>query len=69
MRRAVGEGRLAREAQRGQIVDEITQDEQVDEVPEAVVNAIDGSLADGVELLGDLEAQREAGDRARGRKA
>jgi hypothetical protein len=65
VRRATGERRLAGEAQRGQIVDQVAQHEQVDEVAEAIVDAIDGTLADGMELLGDLEAQWQAGDRAR----
>jgi hypothetical protein len=38
---------------------------RVDEVAEAVVGTVGGSLADSVQLLGDLEAQRQAGDQLR----
>jgi hypothetical protein len=59
--RAGGEGRLAGASQRGKIVDQVAQHEQIDEVAETVVGAVGGPLADGVQLLSDLKAQRQAG--------
>jgi len=65
VRRAGGEGRLASASQRRKIVDQVAQHEQIDEVAEAVVASVGGPLADGVQLLGDLKAQWQAGDRLR----
>lgn len=56
------EGRGAGVAERGEIVDEIAQEEQVNEIAEAAVLAVCGSFGDGVDLLGDLKPQRQARD-------
>jgi hypothetical protein len=48
--RAEGEGRLAGASQRGKVVDQVAQHEQIDEVAEAVVRAVGGPLAEGGEF-------------------
>lgn len=56
------EGRGAGVAERGEIVDAIAQEEQVNEIAEAAILAVCGSFGDGVDLLGDLKPQRQARD-------
>ncbi len=68
MSRTRGERRLARASQRGQIIDQVTQHEQIDEVTEAIVAAANRSLAHRVQLLGDLETQRQTSDHPRTRE-
>ncbi len=68
MGRTPGGSRLAGMSQRGQIIDQVTQHEQIDEVAEAVVRAADRPFAHRVQLLRDLEAQRQASDYLRARE-
>ncbi len=59
------EGRFAHATHGTEIPSEVAQDEQVDEIAEAVVLSIGVPLCDGVELLSDLESQGQASDFAR----
>lgn len=45
-----------------EVGDEVSADDQVDQIAEALVLAVLEALGDGVELLGDLVAEREAAD-------